>query len=155
MNKSIYIVNGPNFSHLHLREKEFYNQISLKDIETSIKKYSETLNNLNNIKFQLFFYQSNSEGEIISLLLDNIDKYDALIINPAALTHYSIAISDTFKILRLQNKIVCEVHISNIFAREEERRNSVTAKNADILITGAGIFSYNLALEYIREKLFI
>ncbi|MCR4422179.1 MAG: 3-dehydroquinate dehydratase [Exilispira sp.] len=150
MSKKIVILNGPNFSHLHLREKEIYGQFSLEKLEEYIKNYSEKHYKG---KIDLQFFQSNSEGQIIDFLLKNIDKYDALIINPAAYSHYSIAISDTLKILKLQDKIICEVHLSNIFARESERQNLITAKNVDILIAGAGIHSYILALEYIFEKL--
>ncbi len=150
MGKKIFIINGPNFSHLHLREKEFYGQYTLEKLENFIKDFIEK--RFQN-KIEVQFFQSNSEGQIIDILLENIDKYDAIIINPAAYSHYSIAISDTLKILKLQNKIICEVHLSNIFAREEERQNLITAKNVDILIAGAGIHSYILALEYIFEKL--
>lgn len=150
--KTIFIVNGPNFSHLHLREKEFYKGICLNELEDYIikfvrKNYSQKVN--------IKFYQSNLEGEIIDYLLNNIENLDALIINPASYTHYSIAISDALKILKNNNKIICEVHLSNIFSREIERQKSITAKNADIFIAGAGIYSYILALEYIIEKLSI
>lgn len=152
MKKNIVIINGPNFSHLNLREKEFYGGLSLKDLEDYILNYVKE-NYLN--KIEVKFYQSNIEGQIISFILENIDKFDAFIINPAAYSHYSIAISDTLKILKLQKKIVCEVHLTNIFSRENERQNLITAKNSDILIAGAGIHSYILALEYICEKLSI
>ena len=151
-NKTIYIVNGPNLSHIEYRDPKFYNKNSLFDIENYIKNYLISKNIVNIV---LRFYQSNNEGDIISFLLNNLAEYEALIINPAAFSHYSLAIADSLEILRRNKKIVCEVHISNIFAREEERKRLVTAKNADIIIAGAGIHSYSLALEYILEKLSI
>ncbi len=150
MSKTIYIVNGPNLSHLKDREEKFYHKLSLSDIENHIYDY---LKKMNSKDIFVKFFQSNSEGEIISFLLDNLNYYQGLIINPAAYSHYSIAISDTLAILKLKGKIICEVHISNIFARDEERQRLVTAKNSDLLIAGGGLYSYSLALEYIVEKL--
>lgn len=147
--KNILILNGPNFSHLHLREIDFYNGISLADLEKYILSYNEK--KFSNF-FNIIFYQSNTEGQIIDFLLNNLDKYDALIINPAAYSHYSLSIADTLKILKNNKKLVCEVHLSNVFAREEDRQRLLTAKNADIVIIGASIYSYILALEYISEK---
>ncbi len=149
MKKTIYIVNGPNLSYLHIREKEYYKNISLNDIVEQVQSY--IINNFKD-KLEVKFFQSNSEGEIIDILLNNIDKYDGLIINPAAYSHYSLAIADTLKILQLNGKVICEVHISNIFSRENQRHNIITAQNADIIIAGAGVKSYTLALEYICEK---
>ncbi|HPO60809.1 MAG: 3-dehydroquinate dehydratase [Spirochaetes bacterium] len=147
--KKIHIVNGPNISHLHLREPEYYKNISLVDIENALNEFIIAKHFTN---IDLAFFQSNSEGDIIKYLLDNLSNLDALIINPAAYSHYSLAISDTLAILKNQNKVIAEVHISNIFGREEDRKVSITAKYADIIIIGAGVEGYKLALEYISER---
>ncbi|MFC2450856.1 MAG: type II 3-dehydroquinate dehydratase [Flavobacteriaceae bacterium] len=129
----ILIVNGPNLNILGTREPEIYGTISMADFLENLKeKFPED---------EILFFQSNVEGEIINRLQE--DDYDALIINPAAYTHYSYAIADC---LRNIQKPKIEVHISNIYAREEFRQKSVTAAYCSGVISGFGLDGYRLAV---------
>lgn len=129
----ILIVNGPNLNLLGKREPEIYGNISMED-------YLDTLKNQFS-SFELDYYQSNIEGEIINRLQK--DDFDALVINPGAFTHYSYAIADCLKNI-LKPKV--EVHISNIYKREEFRQKSVTAANSDAVLSGFGMDGYRLAI---------
>jgi 3-dehydroquinate dehydratase, type II len=129
----ILIVNGPNLNLLGTREPEIYGTVSMADfLENLKKKFPED---------EILFFQSNVEGEIINRLQE--DDYEALIINPAAYTHYSYAIADC---LRNIQKPKIEVHISNIYAREEFRQKSVTAAHCNGVISGFGLDGYRLAV---------
>ena len=129
----ILIVNGPNLNLLGTREPEIYGTVSMADfLENLKKKFPED---------EILFFQSNVEGEIINRLQE--DDYEALIINPAAYTHYSYAIADC---LRNTQKPKIEVHISNIYAREEFRQKSVTAAHCNGVISGFGLDGYRLAV---------
>ena len=129
----ILIVNGPNLNLLGTREPEIYGSISMDDylIELRTAFPQREIND----------FQSNVEGEIINRLQKN--DFDALVINPGAFTHYSYAIADC-----LQNisKPKIEVHISNIYKREEFRQKSVTAANTDGVLSGFGLKGYELAI---------
>lgn len=129
----ILIVNGPNLNLLGKREPAIYGYNSMDEILTEIK---ETFPN-----FNVMYFQSNIEGEIINRLQD--ENYEALIINPGAYSHYSIAIADALKNIT-RKKI--EVHISNIYSRERFRQKSITASSVDSLISGFGIKGYLLAV---------
>ena len=129
----ILIVNGPNLNLLGTREPEIYGTVSMDD-------YLETLKTeFGNHDIQ--YYQSNIEGEIINRLQE--DNFDALVINPGAFTHYSYAISDCLKNIQ---KPKVEVHISNIYKREEFRQKSVTASQTDAVLSGFGMEGYRLAV---------
>ena len=129
----ILIVNGPNLNLLGTREPEIYGTVSMADFLENLKeKFPED---------EILFFQSNVEGEIINRLQEN--DYEALIINPAAYTHYSYAIADC---LRNIQKPKIEVHISNIYAREEFRQKSVTAAHCNGVISGFGLDGYRLAV---------
>jgi 3-dehydroquinate dehydratase-2 len=129
----ILILNGPNLNLLGTREPEIYGTVSMeKHLELLQKAYP---------KHEILYYQSNVEGEIINRLQEN--DFEALIINPGAFTHYSYAIADCLKNIS-QPKI--EVHISNIYQREEFRQKSVTAVNTDGIISGFGMNGYSLAI---------
>ena len=129
----ILIINGPNLNLLGTREPEIYGTVSMADFLENLKeKFSED---------EILFFQSNVEGEIINRLQE--DDYEALIINPAACTHYSYAIADC---LRNIQKPKIEVHISNIYAREEFRQKSVTAVHCNGVISGFGLDGYRLAV---------
>ena len=129
----ILIVNGPNLNLLGTREPEIYGTVSMDDFLENLKeKFPED---------EILFFQSNVEGEIINRLQE--DDYEALIINPAAYTHYSYAIADC---LRNIQKPKIEVHISNIYAREEFRQKSVTAAHCNGVISGFGLDGYRLAV---------
>lgn len=129
----ILIVNGPNLNLLGTREPDIYGNISMEQYLEQLK--SEFSSD------EILFYQSNVEGEIINRLQDN--DYDAIIINPAAYTHYSYAIADCLKNI-LKPKI--EVHISNIYQREEFRQKSVTAPYCDAVLSGFRLDGYRLAI---------
>lgn len=129
----ILIINGPNLNLLGTREPEIYGNLSMEDhLENLIGEFSQ---------HKLLYYQSNVEGELINRLQQT--DYDAVIINPGAFTHYSYAIADCLKNIS-HPKI--EVHISNIYQREEFRQKSVTAVNTDGIISGFGMAGYRLAL---------
>lgn len=129
----VLIVNGPNLNLLGTREPEIYGNISMESYLENLK--SEF------VSHQLDYYQSNIEGEIINRLQEN--DFDALIINPGAFTHYSYAIADCLKNIQ---KPKVEVHISNIYKREEFRQKSVTAANTDAVLSGFGMDGYRLAI---------
>ena len=129
----ILIVNGPNLNLLGTREPEIYGTVSMEDYLNRLRTDFPS--------HQLEYYQSNIEGEIINQLQK--DEFDALIINPGAFTHYSYAIADCLKNIR---KPKVEVHISNIYKREEFRQKSVTAANTDAVLSGFGMEGYRLAV---------
>ena len=129
----ILILNGPNLNLLGTREPEIYGNVSMENVFEDLKKSFP--------QYELSYYQSNIEGEIINRLQEN--NFEALVINPGAFTHYSYAIADCLKNIS-HPKI--EVHISNIYQREEFRQKSVTAVNADGILSGFGIKGYFLAI---------
>lgn len=129
----ILIVNGPNLNLLGTRETEIYGTTSMEDALAKIRQEFSS--------DDILFYQSNIEGEIINRLQEN--DFDALIINPGAFTHYSYAIADCLKNIQKQK---IEVHISNIYHREEFRQKSVTATYTNGLISGFGMNGYRLAI---------
>ena len=135
--KKILIINGPNLNLLGVREKDVYGKESLQDIAIKVNEKSKELN------VEIDFVQSNHEGEIIDKIQSARGKYDVLIINPAAYTHYSIAIRDAVKAVELP---CIEVHLSNIHAREEFRTKSVIAPVCAGQISGFGSNGYILAL---------
>ena len=129
----ILIINGPNLNLLGTREPEIYGNTSMQDVLEQLKtQFSE---------HELMYYQSNYEGGIIDRIQN--EDYDALVINPGAFTHYSFAIADALKNVK-KRKI--EVHISNIYQREEFRQKSVTAAYTDAVLSGFGIDGYRLAV---------
>ena len=129
----ILILNGPNLNLLGTREPEIYGSVSMEQYLEGLKKEFP--------QHEIFYYQSNIEGEIINRLQEN--DFEALVINPGAFTHYSYAITDCLKNIS-QPKI--EVHISNIYKREEFRQKSVTAANSDGILSGFGMKGYRLAI---------
>ncbi|WP_417427712.1 type II 3-dehydroquinate dehydratase [Halpernia sp.] len=135
----ILILNGPNLNLLGMREPEIYGDVSMESYLENLKK--EFLNE------EINYYQSNVEGEIINRLQK--DDYESIIINPGAFTHYSYAISDCLKNI-IKPKI--EVHISNIYQREEFRQKSVTAAVSNGIISGFGLEGYRLAILSLLKK---
>jgi len=129
----VLIINGPNLNLLGTREPEIYGSISMENYLQKLKTEFPS--------HELNYYQSNIEGEMINRLQE--DDFDALVINPGAYTHYSYAISDCLKNIR---KPKIEVHISNIYKREEFRQKSVTAANTDAVLSGFGMDGYRLAI---------
>ena len=136
--KNILIINGPNLNMTGIREPGIYGSKTLTDINNMIKEKAEELN------VSVEFFQSNSEGEIIDKIHSAHNTKDGIIINPGAYSHYSLAIADA---IRAVNVKTFEVHISNVFARESMRMEMVTANAAAAVISGAGAYSYILALE--------
>ena len=145
MNKKILIVNGPNLNLLGQREDNIYGKETLENIKTACQNKSKL------IDIDIDFFQSNNEGEIINKLHEVEKFYDGLIINPAAYTHSSIAILDS---LRAISKPKIEVHLSNIYSREEYRKKSITSEGVNGLICGFGSNSYILAIEAISKLIY-
>ena len=145
MKKKILIINGPNLNLLGQREDDIYG----KDTLENIKNASETKGK--SLDLTIDFFQSNNEGEIINKLHEVEELYDGLIINPAAYTHSSIAILDS---LRAINKPKIEIHLSNIYSREEYRKKSITSEGVNGLICGFGTNSYILGIEAIAKLIY-
>ena len=141
MNK-IIILNGPNLNLLGEREKNQYGNFTLKDVEKKCNDYAIK----NNIR--LSFLQSNIEGEIVNLIQNSRNNQDGLIINAGGYTHTSVAIHDALKILKIP---IIELHISNIYNREEFRQKSLISKVARGIICGFGAEGYIMALQAIRR----
>ena len=138
----ILIINGPNLDILGKREPEIYGTMSLWDIENRLKEKFPHV--------KLEFSQTNSEGPLIDALHKALDGVtDGVVLNPGAFTHYSYAIRDAVAALNIP---VIEVHLSNVHAREEFRRDSVIAPACKGVIAGFGARGYELAVEYILEQ---
>jgi 3-dehydroquinate dehydratase II len=132
----IIIINGPNLNLLGKREPEIYGN---QDFESYLKKLQEKFSD-----FEISYFQSNIEGEIINKLQEVGFSYDGIILNAGAYTHTSIAIGDCIKAIKTP---VIEVHISNTFSRETFRHQSYISPNAAGVIIGFGLQSYDLALQ--------
>lgn len=133
----ILFLNGPNLNMLGTRETNIYGNMTLEDINSKISLECKK----NAVECE--FYQSNIEGELIDKIHSANSCYDGIVFNPGAYSHYSLAISDAIKSI---NVPVVEVHISNVFAREDTRHNMVTAKNSIGVISGFSYNSYILGL---------
>ena len=141
---NILVLNGPNLNLLGTREPEVYGTDTLKDIEENLKSVSK------NHKVNIRFYQSNSENELINELhTAKQENVDAIIINPGAFTHTSIALRDAFLGVGIP---FIEVHISNIYRREEFRKKSFLSDISEGLITGLGVSGYEFALLSIIKR---
>ena len=138
--KKIVVVNGPNLNLLGKREPEIYGTRSMADLLKSVRAKARALG------VQVSVFQSNHEGEIIDFLQKEAAGSAGIVINPGALSHYSLALYDCLQALAVP---AVEVHISNIHAREEFRSKSVTARAARGVITGLGFTGYELAMEYL------
>ena len=143
MNK-IIILNGPNLNLLGEREKEKYGNITLKDIENNCKEFAKK----NNIDLSLF--QSNIEGELVEKIQKARKEHHGLIINAGGYTHTSVAIHDALKILKMP---IIELHITNIYNREEFRHKSLISKIATGIICGFGTDGYIMALTAMKSYL--
>lgn len=140
--KKIIIINGPNLNLLGKREKEIYGEESFDDIKKALVEIAEGI-------AEISYFQSNHEGEIIDKIHKCIGKVDYIIINPGALTHYSYGVYDALLACKIKT---IEVHISNIFAREDWRKKSVISPAAIGIISGFGLDVYRMALEYIISR---
>lgn len=141
----LILIQGPNLNFLGIREKNIYGTHGYDDVCRDVKEFAF----LKGIELECF--QSNIEGEIINKIqLCHLEKYDGIIINPGAYTHYSYAIYDALKSVDVP---AVEVHLSNIHSREEFRHNSVTAKACIGQICGFGEYGYKMAVNYFHEKI--
>lgn len=136
--KRILVIHGPNLDLLGQREPAIYGRATLNEINNGLKKIAK------NKKVNLTIKQSNHEGEIVDLIGKAKPKYDALLINPAAYTHSSVAIRDA---IAASGILTVEVHLSNIYSREEFRQKSLISPVAKGTILGFGPKSYSLGLE--------
>lgn len=140
----ILVINGPNINMLGIREKNIYGTMNYNSLCDTLNEKAKEL------EIELNIFQSNTEGLIIDTIQEAYEKYDGIIINPGAYTHYSIAIYDALKSVNIPT---VEVHISNVNAREEFRKISVTAPACIGQISGFGIDSYVLALLGLKSKI--
>ncbi|MGQ9618226.1 MAG: type II 3-dehydroquinate dehydratase [Candidatus Aminicenantia bacterium] len=143
----ILIINGPNLNLLGKRDIDIYGEKTMEEIYLLLKERAKEIN----VEIELF--QSNHEGKIIDMI-HNSEGFDGIIINPGALSHYSYSLRDALDVLKIP---VVEVHISNIFSREDFRTRSVTAPVCNGFLSGFGWKGYLFALDIIchilREKL--
>lgn len=140
----ILIINGPNLNMLGKRDKTTYGEKTLAKIDSLLKKQGERLN------VEIVSFQSNSEGTLVDFIQQQADSADGIVINPAALTHYGLSLRD---VLVDSGLPIMEVHLSNIYAREEWRAKSVIAPVAKGQISGLGWRGYIIALETLVAEL--
>ena len=144
MTKKILIINGPNLNLLGDREKSKYGDDTLETVKKKCESHSKSLN------VEIKFEQSNVEGEIVTIIQKAKGAFDGIIINAAGYTHTSVAILDA---LLAVNLLVIEVHITNIYNREEFRSKSLISKAAKGIICGFGINGYIMALDSMKQHL--
>lgn len=140
----ILIINGPNINLMGVREPAVYGTENYKDLCEYIEEKS------NELEIEFDIIQSNIEGEIVGYIQDAMCNYDGILINPGAYTHYSIAIHDAIKAVNIKT---VEVHLSNIYAREEYRQKSVIASACIGQITGFSKTGYYLGLIALQSAL--
>ena len=144
MKNNIIVINGPNLNLLGEREQSQYGSINYEDLKNKCIKYSKDL------EINVDFAQSNIEGEIVTLIQEARKKYDGLIINAAGFTHTSVSIRDALAIFK---KPTIELHISNIYKREEFRQKSLISAVVTGIICGLGANGYILAINAMHELL--
>lgn len=144
MSRTIFVLNGPNLNLLGKRQPEIYGSETLADVEETCRSTAGDLG------FDISFHQSNAEHEIVGLVHRARDEAAAIVINPAAYSHTSVAILDA---LNTFEGPVLEVHISNIHKRESFRHHSYVSHRADGVIAGCGTQGYLLAIERIAKLL--
>ena len=144
MKNNIIVINGPNLNLLGEREQSQYGSIKYEDLKSNCIDYSKKL------RINVVFTQSNIEGEIVTLIQEARNKYDGIIINAAGFTHTSVAIRDALAIFK---KPIIELHISNIYKREEFRHKSMISGVATGIICGLGSNGYILAINAMQELL--
>ena len=142
--KKILVLHGPNLNLLGSRENEIYGDLTLEEINKRIKKFAKEKG------FVVELYQSNHEGELVTKIQEAKGAVDAMVINPAAYTHTSIAIRDALAAAKIPT---VEVHLSNLYRREEFRQKSLTAPIALGVISGFGANSYLLGLQALWENI--
>ena len=142
MNQKILVINGPNLNLLGTREKEKYGQSSLEDIRNKCEAHAKK------IGIEVEFKQSNGEGEIVNFIQETRKKYNGIIINAGGYTHTSVSILDALLAVK---KPTIELHITNIYKREDFRHKSLISKAADGIICGLGADGYIMALNGIKK----
>ncbi|WP_370231825.1 type II 3-dehydroquinate dehydratase [Cognatishimia sp.] len=141
---SILVLNGPNLNLLGVRQPEVYGRTTLSDIESMCQSHAAERG------FTVSFFQSNHEGALVDAIHDARNVHDAILLNAGAYTHTSIALHDAIASVELP---VCELHLSNIHAREEFRHTSFISKVAVGMICGFGAHGYVLGLDALRRHL--
>ena len=144
MTNKIIIINGPNLNLLGEREQSQYGKITFNDLKNICLDHSK------NIRVKLDFFQSNLEGEIVTKIQNARKEYDGIIINAAGYTHTSVSIRDALDIFK---KPIIELHISNIYKREEFRQKSLISNVVSGIICGLGSNGYILAINAMHELL--
>ena len=144
MKNNIIVINGPNLNLLGEREQSQYGSVTFDELKSNCIEYSKTL------EINIEFAQSNIEGEIVTIIQEAKKKYDGLIINAAGFTHTSVAIRDALAIFK---KPSIELHISNIYKREEFRHKSMISDVVTGIICGLGANGYILAINAMHELL--
>ena len=144
MKNNIIVINGPNLNLLGERERSQYGSVTYDELKNNCLKYSTTL------AINIEFTQSNIEGEIVTTIQNARNKYDGIIINAAGFTHTSVSIRDALDIFK---KPIIELHISNIYKREEFRHKSMISGVVTGIICGLGANGYILAINAIQELL--
>ena len=144
MNQKILVINGPNLNLLGTREKDKYGKISFEEIKLKCEQHSKK------IGLDIDFKQSNVEGEIVNFIQDSVNKYSGIIINAGGYTHTSVAIRDSLSVFK---KPIIEIHISNIYKREEFRHKSLISDVATGGIFGLGVNGYILAIKSMHKML--
>lgn len=139
----ISVINGPNINMLGIRQTGIYGESTYEDLTNIILDYSKEKN------FQVEFYQSNHEGEIVDYIQSIYKKFDSIVINPAAYTHYSVAILDALSSVSIP---YVEVHISDIANREDFRKISITGHYAICTVKGKGFNGYLEAIDVLLER---
>jgi 3-dehydroquinate dehydratase-2 len=139
----ILVINGPNLNMLGRRDKQIYGEKTLAEIDSLVKKQGEALD------VEVVTFQSNTEGALVDFIQEQSDSADGIVINPGALTHYGFSLRDALADSELP---VVEVHLSNIYAREEWRARSVTAPIAKGQISGLGWRGYAAALQILVDE---
>ena len=142
MTKKILIINGPNLNLLGDREKSKYGNDTLETVKKKCESHSKSIN------VEIKFEQSNIEGEIVTMIQKAKGIYDGIIINAAGYTHTSVAILDALLAIKLPT---IEVHITNIYNREEFRKKSLISKAAKGIICGFGVDGYIMALDSMKK----
>ncbi|GGF05195.1 type II 3-dehydroquinate dehydratase [Mycetocola zhadangensis] len=137
MTRKLFVLNGPNLNMLGQRQPELYGSASLADVRADCTRVSGELG------FDLFFQQTNAEHQMVEWLHDAYREKAAVVINPAGFSFGSVPVLDALLIL---NTPIVEIHITNIHARDEAHRHSLTSTAARAVIAGAGVFGYELAI---------
>ena len=139
---NILVINGPTLNMLGIRDKDIYGDKSYKDLVRLIKEHCKK----NNVKVKCV--QSNYEGKIVEYIQKSLNRYDGIVINAGAYTHYSIAIKDALNSVKVKS---VEVHISNIYEREEYRHISYIKDECIASIVGKGFNGYLEAIDILRK----